>query len=378
MTDATDDDVTDDVTEGAAGPADRPATDRRTLLTTGLATGGAAAAVAAVAGLGLSRSAHAADGDPLLVGNDNTATSITKLSGGSTLAVHDGTTSNLASILGYQSGNAFGGAYGLHGAHHGDDGVGVYGNASGSGGHGVRGRTFGTLGVAVYGLHDTTNRPGTGVIGESWSGTGVIGRGANNDLAAGESGRIRMSAVGQSGSPTDTGAPGTIARDAGGNLWYCYADDEWQILAGPDAPEPPQPGSVVGTFTPIDPVRVFDSRQDAYPGHGLLAPDEERTLSVADGRDLTGVVTTPDAVPDGATAIAFNVTVTGTTGPNFVSVVPGDAVGYTTSSINWSGADQSVANGSIVRIDDSRQVKIFGGDQTGSTHVILDVSGYFV
>ena len=69
-------------------------------------------------------------------------------------------------------------------------------------------------------------------------------------------------------------------------------------------------------------------------------------------------------------------TVTGTTGPNFVSVVPGDAPGYTTSSINWSGPDQSVANGSIVRIDDSRQVKIFGGDQTGSTHVILDVTGY--
>ena len=365
-----------DVPDGAGGSADDPATARRALLTTGLAKGSAAAAVAAVAGLGLSRSAQAANGDTMIIGEDNTGTAITRLSGGSTLAVHDGTSSNLASIFGYQSGNAFGGSYGLHGAHHGDDGVGVYGYATGSAGRGVRGRTHGTLGVAVYGHHDSSANPGTGVIGESRSGTGVIGRGTNSDLAADQSGRIRLSVVGQDGSPSDTGAVGTIARDPDGNLWYCYASDEWQIVAGPAAPDPETP-SVTGTFVPIDPVRVFDSRQDAYPGSGLLAPNEERTLSVADGRDLTGVVTAPDAVPDGAAAIAFNVTVTGTTGPNFVSVVPGDAPGYTTSSINWSGPDQSVANGSIVRIDNGRQVKVFGGDQTGSTHVILDVTGYF-
>ena len=368
-----------DVPDGAGGSADDPATARRALLTTGLAKGSAAAAFAAVAGLGLSRSAQAANGDEMVIGEDNTGTAITRLSGGSTLEVQNGTTSGGASVLGHQSGLTFGGFYGVHGRHTGDDGVGVYGYASGSAGRGVRGRTQGTLGVAVYGVHDTSNQPGTGVIGESRSGTGVIGRGTNSDLAADQSGRIRLSVVGQDGSPSDTGAVGTIARDPDGNLWYCYASDEWQIVAGPAAPAAPDPEtpSVTGTFVPIDPVRVFDSRQDAYPGSGLLAPNEERTLSVADGRDLTGVVTAPDAVPDGAAAIAFNVTVTGTTGPNFVSVVPGDAPGYTTSSINWSGPDQSVANGSIVRIDNGRQVKVFGGDQTGSTHVILDVTGYF-
>ena len=41
------------------------------------------------------------------------------------------------------------------------------------------------------------------------------------------------------------------------------------------------------------------------------------------------------------------------------------------------GADQSVANGLIVRLDANRFVKVWCGDQTGSTHVILDVNGYW-
>jgi hypothetical protein len=343
--------------------------DRRALLI----KGGVAAAVAAVAGLGVSQRASAANGDTVVVGGTHTGTNTTQFSGGTTLRVNNGTSGG-ASIYGYQDGTA--GTYGLRGQHAGTSGTGVYGNATASGGRGVYGRTNATAGIGVYGLHDSETTPGTGVIGESKSGTGVVGRGTSVDIAAGQSGRVRLSTVGQSGSTSDTGAVGTIARDSAGNLWYCSANNTWEILAGPDAPPPASPDAS-GTFVAIDPVRVFDSRQEAYPGSGLLAPNEERTLPVSDGRDLTGVVTTPDAVPAGATAIAYNVTVTGTTGPNFVSVVPGDAAGYTTSSINWSTADQSVANGSIVRIDGSRQVKVFGGDQTGSAHVILDVTGYF-
>lgn len=169
---------------------------------------------------------------------------------------------------------------------------------------------------------------------------------------------------------TDAHEAGELIADDDGDLWYCTADGSpgtWVKLN-----QPP------GSFVPIDPVRVFDSRQDAYPESGVLGPNESKTISVADGRDLAGNVTSPDAVPEGATAVAFNVTVTGTTGPNFVSVVPGDAPGYTTSSINWSGPDQSLANGSIVKLDDMRQVRIFGGDQTGSTHVVFDITGYYV
>jgi hypothetical protein len=89
-------------------------------------------------------------------------------------------------------------------------------------------------------------------------------------------------------------------------------------------------------------------------------------------------VVTADAVPVAATAIACNLTVSGTTGSNFLALTPGDAASYTTSAINWTGADQSVANGLITKLDANRFVKVWCGDQSGSTHVLLDVNGYWL
>ena len=76
--------------------------------------------------------------------------------------------------------------------------------------------------------------------------------------------------------------------------------------------------------------------------------------------------------------IACNLTVTGTTGPNFLALTPGDAGSFTASAINWSGADQSIANGLIAKLDANRFVRVWCGDQTGSTHVLLDVNGYWL
>lgn len=203
---------------------------------------------------------------------------------------------------------------------------------------------------------------------------GVVAYGSGNSIGLLARGGRANAQLYLAGDPApergDAHEAGELIADEDGDLWYCTADGSpgtWVKLN-----QPP------GSFVPIDPVRVFDSRQDAYPESGVLGPNESKTISVADGRDLAGDITSPDAVPEGATAVAFNVTVTGTTGPNFVSVVPGDAPGYTTSSINWSGPDQSLANGSIVKLDDMRQVRIFGGDQTGSTHVVFDITGYYV
>jgi hypothetical protein len=132
-----------------------------------------------------------------------------------------------------------------------------------------------------------------------------------------------------------------------------------------------------GRFFPIDPVRAYDSRA-ALPEPGLLGPNESRTILVKDSRaNASGAVLTPDVVPVAAKAIACNLTVTGTTGPNFLALTPGDAGSFTASAINWSGADQSLANGLIVKLDGNRFVKVWCGDQPGSTHVILDVNGYW-
>lgn len=337
-----------DVSE--SNETDEPTRDRRDLIT----KAGVAAAVAAVAGLSVSRTASAANGDTVYVGNTVSGTSTTLLNGGTTFRVTNGDSDSDASIYGTQSGT---------------DGTGVRGDATGEDGFGVYGRATGTDGIGVYGSHDSSTTPGVGVKGESQVGPGVAGIGSTYDLLASGNGRIGFGQNGQSGSSTDTGSVGSIARDSAGNLWYCYATNKWQRMAGPNA---------AGAFHAIDPIRAFDSRIASYTGSGVLAPNASKVVSVKDGHDSAGTVTDVDAVPVGASAVAFNVTVTGTTGPNFLAVSPGGAAGFTTSSLNWTGPGQSVANGSIVKLDSSRQVKIFGGDQSGSTQVILDITGYFL
>jgi len=130
------------------------------------------------------------------------------------------------------------------------------------------------------------------------------------------------------------------------------------------------------TFFPIDPVRAWDGRIASYPNSGLLAPNTSKVISVKDGHDAAGVVNLADAVPSGATAVTYNATVAGPTGPNFISVTPGDATGFTTSALNFNGTSD-VANAGTVTLDTSRQVKLWGGNQAGSMFVIIDITGYY-
>lgn len=364
-------------------PPPEPTAGRRDWLT----KGGAAAAIAAVAGLGAAHTARAANGDPMQVGTNHTGTATTNMTGGTTFRVQNGGSVGNASVYGTQNDGA---RYGVRGDNSGTGGAAVFGaasgtsgrdvlgQASGSGGRGVFGRTLSTDGVGVYGLHDTTTASGTGVIGRSRLGTGVTAMGTNIDVSAAGTGRMRLTTAGQTGSATQTGAVGTIARDSDGSLWYCFATNQWQQIAGPGTGGGNGGGGpVTGTFTPITPARVFDSRIAAIPNSGIFTPNSNRLISVHDGRDVnTGAVNAANVVPPSASAIAFNVTVAQTTGNNFLTVAPGNAAGITASTINWSGVN--LANGSIVGIDNQRRVRVFTGPNAGANaHCILDVTGYF-
>ena len=133
------------------------------------------------------------------------------------------------------------------------------------------------------------------------------------------------------------------------------------------------PGTV---FHPISPIRAYDSRNPVYPSSGVLGPNASRTISIKDGHDGAGVVNALDAVPVGATAITYNITIGAPTGPNFVAVTPGDAAGFLASAVNFNGT-ADIANAATVAIDASRQIKVWGGDQVGSAHIIIDVTGYY-
>jgi hypothetical protein len=141
-----------------------------------------------------------------------------------------------------------------------------------------------------------------------------------------------------------------------------------RVLAATDA---------AGSLFPIEPFRAFDSRRPE-PAPGALTQGESRTVSVADARSSTGAVVTTDAVPAGATAIAYNLTITQTTLAGHLNLTPGGSGAGTASIINWTAAGITIANASTVKIDASRQVSIHCGGLAGcSTHVVLDVVGYY-
>jgi hypothetical protein len=107
------------------------------------------------------------------------------------------------------------------------------------------------------------------------------------------------------------------------------------------------PGTAAGAFHPITPVRLYDSRP-SKGGGGPIATGEDRTLSVAQRAD--------DRTDrsEGAQAISYTLTVTGTAGTNgYLSVTEGGTVGFTVSTINWSTPGTTIANSSVVK--DRRQ-----------------------
>jgi hypothetical protein len=88
-------------------------------------------------------------------------------------------------------------------------------------------------------------------------------------------------------------------------------------------------------------------------------------------------VSVADVVPAGATAISCNLVITGTAGLGFLALNPGGELTVTGSSINWGGDNQTVANGLIIALNEDREVSVIAGG-AGSTHVVLDVNGYFL
>lgn len=357
-----------DTTEG---PAEQVSS-RRSLLTKGTV----AAAVAAVAGGAMATKVHAANGDTMYLGTTMTGTATTLLNGGTTLRVTSGSSSGSASLYGTSGGSEASGLYGVRGDNTGNEGAGVYGFASGTQAVAIRGEAIGSDGVGVYGINSGTTVSGVGVVGKAeigtgvsgiaTSGTGVTGNGSSYDLRAVGSGRIGIAS--STVNATATGTVGTVARDADGALWYCYATNKWRRLAG---------STTAGSFVPVTPFRAYDSRRPE-PTPGKLSANDTRVISVKDARNPdTGAVTTANAVPAGATAVAFNITVVNTEANGYLYVADGAATTIAASTINWTAPGTVVANSALVKLDGSRQIKVFCGE-TGATNFILDIAGYYI
>ena len=121
--------------------------------------------------------------------------------------------------------------------------------------------------------------------------------------------------------------------------------------------------SAPADFTPMAPMRAVDTRAATESrAAGPLAAGAPVEI------DLTGMI------PAGATAVSYNLTVTDQTASGYAEVAPAGAAAGS-STINWTGPLQTIANGHISKVNGGKVQVTLGG--SGTAHVILDITGAF-
>lgn len=125
-------------------------------------------------------------------------------------------------------------------------------------------------------------------------------------------------------------------------------------------------------FVPLVPARLLETRP-AGPG---ISTVDGRFLSAGlrSAKSTTSLqVTARGRVPVDAAAAVLNVTVTGATGPGFVTVYPCDASRPISSNLNFS-AGQTIPNAVITKLATDGTVCLY---TTAGTHLVVDVTGYY-
>ncbi|WP_458781271.1 S8 family peptidase [Arthrobacter sp. D3-16] len=123
------------------------------------------------------------------------------------------------------------------------------------------------------------------------------------------------------------------------------------------------PGTPIagGTFQPIAPTRFLDTR-DGYPA----APDTAASFQA----------TGEHGVPVDASAIVFNLTVAHADAHGYITAYPMQPVRPDSSNVNFR-AGQIVPNSVLVPVGQFRKVLLYNRSP-GRTHLVADVSGYFL
>ena len=316
--------------DASEAAADRAGSSRRAMLRN-LAFGVAAAGTATV--IGNASSADAADGDNIVLGQTNEHTITTNVN-------YKGTV--VASSFNIQSGDQTAANDGILNGLFANAGTALLGVASGNG----------TQGIGITGW---SKKPlGTGIVGFTGA-AGAYGGEFFGGLA-----EVRLRPGGAAPiTLTNAHQVGEMYEDETGILWICVvagSPGSWREISGPTSS---------GAFHAISPRRVYDSRNSTK-----LVGWVDRDVSVATATDGTG-----DIVPAAATAVALTVTVTATeTSGGYVSVRPQGSEYKGTSSINWFGPNQDLANTVISGLGGDRSITV---QSSAATHLVVDVTGYY-
>ena len=121
-------------------------------------------------------------------------------------------------------------------------------------------------------------------------------------------------------------------------------------------------GTGTGFYT-VTPCRVADTRLAQGPE---LAANTTRTFPVAGICD----------VPSTAKAVAINVTATNETDAGHLRLYPAGTAAPTTSTINFAPF-KTRANNAVIPLGTGGEISVRCAMPAGSTHFVLDVTGYF-
>lgn len=118
-------------------------------------------------------------------------------------------------------------------------------------------------------------------------------------------------------------------------------------------------------FQPAGPLRVVDTRDDDGPP---LRSGATPCYKIAGHK-----ISAERRIPDDAKAVAINLTAVRAAGPGYFTAYPSGTNRPKTSTVNY-GAGQVVANNGIVQLGEDGSLCVY---VKTSTHLVLDVTGYF-
>jgi len=120
-------------------------------------------------------------------------------------------------------------------------------------------------------------------------------------------------------------------------------------------------------FYSLTPCRVVDTRNPAGARGGpALAAGTARSFAMAGAC----------GIPASAWAVSMNVTVTQPTAAGNVRLFPGGTPMPASSTLNYA-AGLTRANNAVIALGDAGDLTAFASQASGSTHLVLDVNGYF-
>jgi hypothetical protein len=250
---------------------------------------------------------------------------------------------------------------------------------------GVGGATYYPLAPDI--LLDTSN--GTGLVGPMLKAQArsfaVVGQDGIPTGAVAVTGNLTVSAQSGAGylalTPTPTNAPSTStlnfpasgARSNGVTAQLAPDGSLAVVLSGAASANAAfdvtgyfMPNAGGASYTPLAPVRLLDTRS----GNGLAGAFTNSTARSV-------VIAGRGGIPATAVAITANATVTAQTAAGYVAITADPTNTPTTSTVNFPLADNR-ASGLAVPLSGGSISATFVFGRAASSHLVLDVTGYFM